>query len=77
MNWMPIETAPVAKLILAVGRPADHEARPFHKEMVIGSRCYNLNTYEPDGRFYSGGMYYDEKTHITHWMPLPEPPTRA
>jgi hypothetical protein len=75
--WHPIETAPVAKAILAVWRPVDHEARPFHKEIVVGSRCHDTRTGQPDGRFYSGGMWYDERLHITHWMPLPAPPRSA
>lgn len=77
MNWQPIETAPVGKTLVVVWRPVDHKARPLHKEIAIGSRSYDPSTYEPDGRFYSGGMYYDEATHITHWMPLPPPPAKA
>ena len=73
-DWQPIETGPVSTLVLAVWRPVDHEQRQFHREIVIGSRCYDLKTYNPDGRFYSGGMYYDEATHITHWKQLPALP---
>jgi hypothetical protein len=73
-SWQPIETGPVADLVLAVWRPVDHAARPYHREIVIGSRCYDHATYKPDGRFYSGGMYYDEALHVTHWMPLPALP---
>lgn len=73
--WLPIETGPVATKVLALWRPVDHETRPFHKEIVIGSRCYDFATYKPNGRFYSGGLYYDEATHVTHYMPLPAAPS--
>lgn len=73
-DWQPIETAPVGVRILAVWRPVDHEARPFHREIVIGNRGWNEEAYEPDGSFYMHNRSYDEATHITHWMPLPEAP---
>ncbi len=74
-GWQPIETAPVATSILVVWRPVDHVDRPFHKEIAIGSRNYDPQTSKADGRFFSNGRYYDEATHVTHWMPLPSIPS--
>ena len=76
MEWQPIETAPVATQVLMVWRPVDHLERPFHREITTGVRCHDEKTYLPNGQTYSGGRYYDEKVHITHWMPLPPLPPK-
>lgn len=73
-GWRPISEAPVAKTILAVWRPVNHESKPLHKEVVIGTRCFDPDTYKPNGKFFLNGQYYDETMHVTHFMPLPEPP---
>ena len=73
--WRPIETAPVGADLLLVWRPVDHEARPLHREIVIGSLLHNDNG-EQSGVAWVNGREYDVATHFTHWMhqpPLPIP----
>lgn len=79
-KWQPIETAPysptwvLAWLHLPKNPPASGP--------VIAQRCFveperahpdeGLGAYEPDC-WWANGRYYPPG-HVTHWMPLPEPP---
>lgn len=67
-EWQPIETAPKDKNVLMAWRPVDAEKRPWHVEVVIA--CVS-SYYE--GSIWTGGMY-QPVSHVSHWMPLPEPP---
>jgi hypothetical protein len=69
-DWISVDDRlPPDVNVLLAWRPIDHEARPFHKESMIGQLAFNDDT-----KIWGNGRYYDLKTHITHWMPLPPPP---
>ena len=69
MKWKPIETAPKDQRILAYGTLLfamdirDNQQRIFFAR--YRHKRYRLD--EVTGRGYQG-------CHVTHWMPLPEPP---
>lgn len=69
-QWQPIETAPEGKTMLLWWIPKD--PNPYAEAIVIGQ----LSGYEEhEGEWWDvqSGKYQSLK-HITHWMPLPEPP---
>lgn len=68
-EWKDISSAPIGILCLFFWRPVDYEERPFHTEMVVGQ----LSQYHKN-KAWIGGRLYDVKTHLTHWMDLPNPP---
>lgn len=51
-KWQTIETAPVGKSVLLIWRPIDHEKRPFHREVIIGSLAYD-DDYKSNGEVWS------------------------
>lgn len=81
MTWQPIETAPYSTNVLAwLHLPKN----PLADAHVIAQRLY-VQEDEPEsygvyrrtvGCWWVGstGMYYPAG-HVTHWMPLPEPPS--
>ena len=61
-----------SELVLFWWKPIDENK---HAEShILGSLSFygELNTLKKT--VWANGRYYDLKTHITHWMPLPEPP---
>ena len=57
-GWQPIGTAPLDAWVLVYAAPRD-----------------GLDGFICTARYHSdGGWCVDELRHVTHWMPLPEPP---
>lgn len=64
-------------MVLAVWRPIDHKERPYHREIVTAKRSIwdeNGDVREDLMNWYINGRHYQQKIHITHWMPLPQLP---
>jgi len=71
-EWQPIETAPVGTRLLFWWRPIGDNNK-YAEAVVIGSL-----PYPPTGQWWNdqAGRHQDI-WHLTHWMPLPEPPVRT
>lgn len=90
MQWQPIETAPVSKWVLLWWRPRDDPKYPHPADYasdrsnnkyaecsVIGQVCWHdgMLTGEKPNTWWNGQRQEEQDIwHITHWMPLPEPP---
>jgi sugar lactone lactonase YvrE len=61
MEWQPIETAPQGAAIV------------YDREIGVIPNGY---IFSPDGRA-SYGYYNNTAYNVTHWMPLPPPPTEG
>jgi hypothetical protein len=82
MDWQPIESAPFSKWVLAwLHLPKN----PPASGPVIAQRCFVTVDESPEhhptehlrrtvGCWWANGMYYPAG-HVTHWMPLPAPPS--
>ncbi len=70
-EWQTMETAPLDENVLMVWRPVDAEKRPWHVEVVIAQ----LSSYEAGSIWLAGR--YQPASHVSHWMPLPDPPLAA
>lgn len=78
MGWQPEETAPYATRVLVwLFLPKN----PIASCIAIAEKPF-VEHDEPEsygkfrmtvGCWWSGGRYYTAG-HVTHWMPLPEPP---
>lgn len=78
--WQPIEKAPYATPVLAwLHLPKN----PIASALVIAQRCHvqkddpadwAVNIRQTVGCWWANGRYYDAG-HVTHWMPLPTPPS--
>jgi len=73
-EWISVEDneLPASKRVLIYWRPIDHEERPYHKEIIVGQLAH-----ESTSKIWANGMYYDIKTHVTHWQTLPPPPRQG
>ena len=70
-QWISVkDKLPPSKMSLLVWRPIDHKERPKHIDIIVGELAHESQR----GKVWANGMYYDIDVHITHWMPLPEPP---
>lgn len=70
-DWRPIESAPLDKNVLLWWRPNDEN--PYAEAVVIG--C--VSSHE-DGKWWNPQRaVYQDIWHVTHWMPLPEPPPES
>ena len=67
-----MQPPPMGVHLLLCWRPIDHEKRPFHREVVVGT-LYN-NRDDRAEYWWINGREYDPETHITHWLRLPELP---
>lgn len=74
MNWQPIETAPKdgTRILLFVGGSM----------IVVGQWDSDRNAAKPKPYWDNDLRYVFGKTHarsvpITHWMPLPKPPSKG
>jgi Protein of unknown function (DUF551) len=68
-KWNPIETAPLDCPVLLWWRP--NTRNPHAEAAVIGQ----VSSFER-GKFWNGQRgEYEDLSHITHWMPLPDKPT--
>lgn len=48
---------------------------PKIKERVLSRLCYpDIGEVVVENQYYGNGMWMEETSAITHWMPLPEPP---
>jgi len=47
-----------------------------NQDMNILSACYNPSKKVWEQDFYNGYEYEDFNPVVTHWMPLPEPPSK-
>lgn len=63
-EWQPIETAPLAKLVL-MWHPTWRQPWPGRLNGDDGASW--IDTCEAEARGW--------QAHATHWMPLPQPPT--
>jgi hypothetical protein len=60
-EWQPIETAPEDVRVIAVTDSG-----------VVGEA-----TYDGVEWFWADDLDRDHAQHMTHWMPLPDPPVRV
>lgn len=67
MNWQPIETAPITEDAFA---PA---VRCLVFTPHFGATVGSVRRFS-DGQIYSSIEGQCGEWHVTHWMPLPEPP---
>lgn len=67
-EWQPIETAPKDERRVVLFNP--HESG--HWQFQIGAFWEELGGWQYDGATPS----YSNAYQPTHWMPLPDPPTR-
>ena len=73
MEWMPISTAPKGEWVLL--SDGDEVGQGFWHD---GSQCYGHRGGA--GWFWMedyGSLLTASNAHVTHWMPLPAPPTNA
>jgi len=66
--WRPIGSAPKNVSVLLWWRPKD--SNPLAESCVIGQ----VSSYEPGKWWNEQTGTYQDLSHITHWMPLPEKP---
>lgn len=74
-RWIPVSERLPEKggNVLFCWRPIDFLENPQHKEFVVGSFSYINEQGRPimsPTKVWVNGMYYDIKTHITHWKPI-------
>ena len=62
-EWRPIETAPNPCIMVLM----------YIQRGATGRRAFGY--IETDGKIFHSGDYHPEEK-VTHWMPLPKPPTR-
>lgn len=67
-EWQDISTAPLDRNILLWWRPITPNR--YAEAVVIGS----LSSHE-EGKWWNPQRgEYQDSWHVTHWMPLPDPP---
>ena len=76
MNWQPIETAPENEEFLAYDSVAKKMDVCHVLYVVSKSKIKLIAQIQMDNEYgpFSDEFGYDY-ANITHWMPLPEPPT--
>lgn len=70
-EWQPIESAPKDRPILVWGPPEDDSPKQIRAQCVVAFWCACLSEWHLADA--------DEEPTwigITHWMPLPDPPTK-
>jgi hypothetical protein len=76
-EWQPIETAPSDGRVALVYRPL---ARASQDEPIAMKRLIGGNHHCWSGTVPDGSEPYnptDGACHVTHWMPLPAPPSAS
>ena len=73
-GWQPIETAPKDGRMALVFRPLARNSRdePVALKRLIGGNNHCWDSTVPEGSRPTNPT--DGSCHVTHWMPLPEPP---
>ena len=69
MEWKPIETAPRDGTWIA---DITREGGEEHAPCVA---CYHKGKWMEMGHYVAGCVDYDE-WNLTHWSPLPKPPSK-
>jgi hypothetical protein len=69
VSWQPIETAPLDKSLLLWWRPIQPNA--YADGCVIGQ----VSSHVPGNWYNSQTGQFQDLWHITHWQPLPAPPS--
>jgi len=74
MEWQPIETAPSDGREAIVYRPRALLSgdKPVAVKRLIGGNHHCWDCTVPDGETPYNPT--DGACHVTHWMPIPEPP---
>lgn len=74
-TWQPIETAPSDGRMAIVYRPLALNSNdpPVALKRLIGGNHHCWSGTVPDGAEPCNPT--DGSCHVTHWMPLPEPPS--
>ena len=67
-DWKPIETAPQGTSILLWWRPVNGNI--YAETAVLGQIGYG----DHKGEWWNCRGEYQDVWHLTHWMPLPDPP---
>jgi hypothetical protein len=73
-NWQPIETAPKDGRLALVYRPLALQSgdQPVAVKRLIGGNNHCWESTVPKGQKPTNPT--DGSCHVTHWMPIPEPP---
>ena len=73
-EWQPIETAPNDGRIALVYRPLAEKSfdNPIELKRLLGGNRHCWDCTVPDGAVPTNPT--DGCCHVTHWMPIPEPP---
>ena len=73
-DWLPIETAPKDGRLAIVYRPLAHTSgdQPVTIKRLVGGNRFCWDTTVPEGSVPTNPT--DGACHVTHWMPIPEPP---
>ena len=74
MEWLPIETAPCDGRKALVYRPLAFNSsdEPIAVKRLVGGNRHCWESTVPEGSVATNPT--DGACHVTHWMPLPEPP---
>ena len=74
-EWQPIETAPWGKWLLFWWVPVNDN--PYAETVVKGQVIAPENLYEEGAKptKYWDGHEERDLSRLTHWMPLPSPPS--
>jgi hypothetical protein len=68
MDWQPIESAPKNLASVLLASNAGH--------VCLGNWSATLNGWQTNiGPFHAETKAAGKPCYVTHWMPLPEPPT--
>lgn len=74
MDWRPIKTAPSDGQLALVYRPLALKSgdEPVTVKRLIGGNNHCWESTVPKGKKPTNPT--DGSCHVTHWMPIPDPP---
>lgn len=77
MEWLPINTAPADGQLALIYRPLAHKSgdQPVTVKRLIGGNHHCWKGTVPEGQKPYNPT--DGSCHVTHWMPIPEPPKQS
>lgn len=77
MDWMPAETLPTTnEKILILSTKGDVHLATYEKWVPFFSETYMTGWVVTRNHEFQSPQRYFLRNEITHWMPLPKPPTK-